>query len=52
MSDSLQPHGVYSPPGPWDFPGMYTGVGCRFLLHIGPAIYYNDAKIPFKLPTF
>ena len=24
MSDSLRPHGLYSP---WNFPGQYTGVG-------------------------
>ena len=33
-SDSLQPHGLWSTRllGPWDFPGMNTGVGCHFLL--------------------
>ena len=29
MSDSLQPHGLYSP---WDSPGQNTGVGCLSLL--------------------
>ena len=34
VSDSLWPHGLYSPPGssPWDFPGKNTGVGYHFLL--------------------
>ena len=27
MSDSLQPHGLYSP---WNCPGQNTGVGCSF----------------------
>jgi len=33
-SDSLRPHGLWPTRllGPWDFPGMNTGVGCRFLL--------------------
>ena len=29
MSDSLRPHGLYSP---WNFPGQNTGVGSLFLL--------------------
>ena len=29
MSDSLQPHGLYSP---WNSPGQNTGVGCHSLL--------------------
>ena len=29
MSDSLQPHGLYSP---WNSPGQNTGVGCLSLL--------------------
>ena len=29
MSDSLQPHGLYSP---WNFPGQNTGVGSLSLL--------------------
>ena len=29
MSDSLQPHGLYSP---WNSPGKDTGVGCHALL--------------------
>ena len=29
MSDSLQPHGLYSP---WNSPGKNTGVGCHSLL--------------------
>ena len=29
MSDSLQPHGLYSP---WNSPGQNTGVGSLFLL--------------------
>ena len=29
VSDSLQPHGLYSP---WSSPGQNTGVGCHFLL--------------------
>ena len=29
VSDSLQPHGLYSP---WNFPGQNTGVGSRYLL--------------------
>ena len=29
MSDSLQPHGLYSP---WDSPGQNTGAGSHFLL--------------------
>ena len=36
VSDSLQPHGLYSQPArlfcPWDFPGKVTGMGCHFLL--------------------
>ena len=34
VSDSLQPHGLWPTRllGPWDFPGMNTGVGCHFLL--------------------
>ena len=34
VSDSLRPHGLQPTRllGPWDFPGMNTGVGCRFLL--------------------
>ena len=34
VSDSLQPHGLYSTRlhCPWDFPGKNTGVGCHFLL--------------------
>ena len=34
MSDSLQPHGLYSTRllYPWDSPGKNTGVGCHFLL--------------------
>ena len=33
-SDSLRPRGLWPTRllGPWDFPGMNTGVGCRFLL--------------------
>ena len=30
MSDSLRPHGLYSP---WNSPGLNTGVGSRSLLH-------------------
>ena len=30
MSDSLKPHGLYSP---WNSPGQNTGVGSRSLLH-------------------
>ena len=35
VSDSLRPHGLYPTRllHPWDFPGMNTRVGCRFLLH-------------------
>ena len=29
VSDSLQPHGLYSP---WNSPGQHTGVGSHFLL--------------------
>ena len=34
MSSSLQPHGLKPArsPGPWDFPGKNTGLGCHFLL--------------------
>ena len=34
MSDSVQPHRRQPTrlPGPWDSPGMNTGVGCHFLL--------------------
>ena len=37
MSDSFQPHGLQPTRllGPWDFPGMNTGVGCRSLLCLG-----------------
>ena len=31
MSDSLQPHGLYSP---WNSPGQSTGVGCHLNLSI------------------
>ena len=34
MSDSVRPHTrqLTRLPGPWDFPGKNTGVGCHFLL--------------------
>ena len=34
VSDFLRPHGLQPTrlPGPWDFPGMNTGVGCHLLL--------------------
>ena len=32
VSDSLQPYGLYSPPGALDSPGKNTGVGCHVLL--------------------
>ena len=34
LSDSLRSHGLQPTRlfSPWDFPGMNTGVGCRFLL--------------------
>ena len=35
MSDSLRPHGLYSPDRllcPWDSPGKNTEVGCHALL--------------------
>ena len=39
MSDSLQPHGLYSP---WNFPGQNTGVGS---LSLRQGIFLNKAGI-------
>ena len=51
MSDSLQPHELYSPPGSsvhGIFPGKNTGVGCYFLLQ---KLYAAAAKSLQSCPT-
>ena len=32
-------------PGPWDFPGKITGVGCHFLLHVYHFHIFTKYKI-------
>ena len=43
VSDSLQPHGLYSP---WNFPGQNTGVGSLFLLQGILPIQGSNPNIP------
>ena len=57
MSNSLQPHGLYSP---WYFPGQNTGVGSLFLLQqrshiVEPHEQYekannNSRTVNYELP--
>ena len=43
MSDSLRPHGLYSP---WNSPGQNTAVGCHFLLQgIFPTQRWNPGLL-------
>ena len=46
LSDSLRPHGRYSP---WDSPGKNTGVGCHALLQ---GIFPNQGSRSLMSPNW
>ena len=51
MSNSVRPH-RWQParlPGPWDFPGKNTGVGCHFLLQCMKV--KSESEITQSCPT-